>query len=1301
MTQDEVKMGARDRLARLLDERILVLDGAMGTMIQGYGLGEADFQGDAFPSHTRPLLGNNDVLSLSRPDVIGEIHRAYLAAGADVIETNTFSSTRFPMSEYGVEDAVREINLAAAGIAREAADEYSARTPEKPRFVAGVMGPMNHTASISPDVDDPGARNVTFEELRGAYMEQALALLEGGVDLLMVETVFDTLNAKAAIFAILEALEGAAQSPRPPLPIMISGTITDQSGRTLTGQTPEAFYNSVRHAEPLAVGLNCALGPEALRPYLQELSSVSECRVSCHPNAGLPNEFGGYDLSPEEMARTVGGFARAGLLNFAGGCCGAGPDHIAAIAEAVEGTPPRKLPERPVATRLSGLEPLNIGPESLFVNVGERTNVTGSRRFAGLVREGDYEGALEVARQQVRNGAQIVDVNMDEGLLDSEAAMVRFLRLLASEPEICRVPFMIDSSRWEVIEAGLRCVQGKPVVNSISLKDGEEAFREKARLARRYGAAVVVMAFDEAGQADTTERKVEICARSYDILVRQEGFPPEDVVFDPNIFAVATGIPEHDEYATAFFEATRRIKETLPHALVSGGVSNVSFSFRGSDGVREAMHSAFLYHATQAGMDMGIVNAGSIAVYDDVPPELMQAVEDVLFNRDDGATERLTALADRYRGSAARDTEDLAWRDAPVESRLRHALVHGITEFVEEDVEEARRAADRALHVIEGPLMAGMNAVGDLFGAGKMFLPQVVKSARVMKRAVARLVPYLEREKTASDGQRSAGRIVLATVKGDVHDIGKNIVGVVLQCNNYEVFDLGVMAPAEAILAEARKVNADVVGLSGLITPSLDEMVHVAGEMERSGTTVPLLIGGAATSRVHTAIKIEERYSGVTVHVLDASRCPGVVSSLLDEAGRAAYAAGVREEYESIRRKRMGAARRRAPLHSLESARRNRLKLDWTRYRPVRPTFLGRRLLPAGGGTGAQRDRAGTQRDQVGAQREQVGTQRDRAGTQRDRVPVAAHGHGVAASPTTPATDSYDLDELAGRIDWTPFFRAWEIKGVFPDLLSDPEVGPQATSLHEDAQALLRRIRREGLLRARAVIGLYPAASDGDDILLFADESRGEPRAVFPCLRQQFRKGPGRPNLSLADFVAPAESGAAEYAGAFVVTAGLGATELASAFEAQGDDYQAILAKALADRLAEAFAERLHERVRKEFWGYASGESLANTQLIAEEYAGIRPAPGYPACPDHSLKRGIFDLLEPASIGVSLTESCAMAPAASVAGLYIGHPGSFYFGVGRVGGDQLEDYAERSGVPVEEAARWLGPSLAEEGPADG
>ena len=1276
---------------RLLDERILVLDGAMGTMIQRLGLDEEGFRGRRFASHSQPLLGNNDVLCLTQPELVGDIHRAYLDAGADIVETNTFSATRFPMAEYGVEDAVAEINRAAARIARRAADECTARTPSKPRFVAGVLGPMNRTASISPDVDDPGARNVTFEELRRAYGEQARALVEGGVDLLLIETVFDTLNAKAAIFAVLETLDateptgaGARRGGVHParLPVMISGTITDQSGRTLSGQTPEAFYNSVRHAAPLAVGLNCALGPRALRPYLQELSAVCEFPTSCHPNAGLPNAFGDYDLSPDDMARTMGDFARAGYLNIAGGCCGTDPEHVAAIAQAVDGVTPRRPPRLPARTRLAGLEPLDIGPDSLFVNVGERANVTGSRRFARLVRDGAFEEALDVVRQQVRNGAQVVDVNMDEGLLDSEAAMVRFLNLMASEPEISRVPVMIDSSRWEVLEAGLRCVQGKPIVNSISLKDGEDAFLHQARLARRYGAAVVVMAFDEEGQAATADRKAEICARSYDLLVRKAGTPPEDIVFDPNIFAVATGIEEHDDYALAYFEAVRRIKESLPHALVSGGVSNVSFSYRGSHGVREAMHSAFLYHATRAGMDMGIVNAGAIAVYDEIPADLLQAVEDVLFNRDAQATDRLTAMADRYRTAKASEAEDLSWRDGPVEARLRHALVHGATDYVDEDVEEARLAANRALDVIEGPLMAGMNAVGDLFGSGKMFLPQVVKSARVMKRAVARLVPHLEREKTDGDGpaagdgatagagRRSAGRILLATVKGDVHDIGKNIVGVVLQCNGYEVHDLGVMTPAETILAKAREVDAEIVGLSGLITPSLDQMVHVASEMERAGMDVPLLVGGATTSRVHTAVKIEERYSGPVVHVSDASRCAGVAGKLLDPAGRRAYAARVREEYEGIRRRR-AAARPRSPRLSLEAARANRLELDWRRHSPVRPSFLGVRTFPA--------ERTGRASEPTSLSR-----------------PVAARGHGAAASPSVAAARSYDLEELASRVDWTPFFRAWELDGAFPDILSDPIAGPEATRLHEDATALLGRIRRDRLLAARAAIGLYPANAVGDDIVLWADESRKEPAAVFPCLRQQFRKGARRPNLSLADFVAPADSGVRDYAGVFVVTAGEGAAELAARFEAEGDDYQAIMVKALADRLAEAFAERMHERVRREFWGYAAGESLSNRQLIAEEYAGIRPAPGYPACPDHEQKRAIFDLLDAESIGVSLTESCAMAPAASVCGLYVGHPDAFYFGVGRIGADQLADYAARRGTTAENAARWLGSSAPED-----
>ena len=1258
----------RPPIGSLLDDRILVIDGAMGTMIQRCELGEDDFRGDLFRSHPRPLFGNNDLLSLTRPDVIGDIHRAYLAAGADIVETNTFSATRLAMSDYGVEDAAADINLAAARIAREAADEFTARTPDRPRYVAGILGPMNRTASISSDVSDPGARDVNFEQLRAAYAEQARALVEGGADLLVVETVFDTLNAKAALFAIMEVLDAA--SPPTRIPIVISGTITDQSGRTLTGQTPEAFYNSLRHAAPLAFGLNCALGPDQLRPYLHELSQVCEFAVSCHPNAGLPNEFGGYDLSPEDMAATLGGFAREGLLNLAGGCCGTGPDHIAAIAAALEGVEPRRPPKPPVRTRLSGLEPLTIGPESLFVNVGERTNVTGSARFARLVRDGDYETAVEVALQQVRGGAQVIDVNMDEGMLDSEAAMVRFLNLLAAEPEIARVPFMIDSSRWEVIEAGLRCVQGKGVVNSISLKDGEEAFRRQARRIRRYGAAVVVMAFDEEGQAADADRKVEISRRAYDILVRGEGFPPEDIIFDPNIFAVATGIEEHDDYALAYFEAVRRIKETLPHALVSGGVSNVSFSFRGSHGVREAMHSAFLYHAGRGGMDMGIVNAGAIAVYDEIPPELRHAVEDVLFNRDADATDRLTALAGRYRGSAGGDAQDLSWREAPAGARLRHALVHGIADYVEEDAEEARLGFARALQVIEGPLMDGMDAVGDLFGAGKMFLPQVVKSARVMKRAVAHLVPHLEREKgqaAESDAVRAAGRVVMATVKGDVHDIGKNIVGVVLQCNGYEVVDLGVMVPAETILERAQEAGADLIGLSGLITPSLDQMVHVAAEMERAGMTQPLLIGGATTSRVHTAVKIEPRYAGVTVHVPDASRAVAVAGKLLDPGGRPAYAARVREDYEAMRRRR-GDRRRRAPLLSVEAARKNRLTIDWTRHAPVRPTFLGTRLFPAE------------------ASAEGVAAGHGDSATPRGSRHRSCDCNPVSRGPT------YDLAELATRIDWTPFFRAWGLKGAHPSILSDPEVGAQATELHRDALALLRRVRREGLIAARGVVGLFPANASGDDIVLWADEKRDRPLATFPCLRQQFRKA-GRANLCLADFVAPAGSGVRDYAGAFVVTAGLGADDLARRFEADADDYQSILAKALADRLAEAFAERMHERVRRELWGYAPDESLGNEGLIAGEYAGIRPAPGYPASPDHTEKRTIFRLLGADRVGAALTESCAMTPAATVSGLYIGHPDSFYFGVGRIGADQLEDYAGRKGLSRAEAARWLAPNL--------
>ncbi|MYJ40474.1 MAG: methionine synthase [Gemmatimonadetes bacterium] len=1231
-------------LEHALKDRILVIDGAMGTMIQRYRLGEDDFRGKRFADHPHPLQGANDLLSLTRPDVIREIHEGYLAAGADILETNTFNATSISMADYGLETAVYDINLESARLARAAADAFTARDPSRPRFVAGILGPTNRTASISPDVNDPAFRNISFDELAEAYDEQARGLLDGDVDVLMVETVFDTLNAKAALFAIRSLLDRRELH----VPVMVSGTVVDASGRTLSGQTVEAFLNSVRHADPLAIGLNCALGAAALRPHVEELATRADILESCHPNAGLPNELGEYDETPESMAAQLGEFARAGFLNIVGGCCGTVPAHIEAIADAVAGLPARRLPQPPVRTRLSGLEPLTIGPESLFVNVGERTNVTGSQRFARLILDDDYEAALEVALQQVRNGAQIIDVNMDEGMLDSKAAMVRFLNLLAAEPEIARVPFMIDSSRWEVIEAGLKCVQGKAVVNSISLKDGEEAFREQARLIRRYGAAVIIMAFDEEGQADTADRKVEISRRAYDTLVRKEGFPPEDIIFDPNIFAVATGIAEHDEYAVAYFDAVARIKESLPHALVSGGVSNVSFSFRGSHGVREAMHSAFLYHAGRAGMDMGIVNAGAITVYDEIPDELLTAVEDVLFNRDPGATERLTELAGRYRGSAAGDVEDLSWREGPAGQRLQHALVHGITDYIEADTEEARAGAKRALHVIEGPLMAGMNTVGDLFGSGKMFLPQVVKSARVMKRAVAYLVPFLEREKGLDEaetaegagrdrmaGRRSAGRIVMATVKGDVHDIGKNIVGVVLQCNNYEVFDLGVMVPAEHILAKAREVDADLIGLSGLITPSLDQMVHVASEMERTGMTQPLLIGGATTSRVHTAVKIEPRYSGATVHVLDASRCVTVAGRLLDRASRPAYTAAIREEYEGIRRRRAGPGKR-APLLDLEAARANRLTLDWERHAPVRPTFTGTRTFP-----------------------------------------------------------SQHLDALVARIDWTPFFRAWELKGRFPDILSDPDVGPQATSLYDDARALLRRIRRERLLTAKAVIGLYPANASGDDIVIWDSESRDDPLAVLHCLRQQFAKPGNRPNLCLADFVAPECSGVADHVGAFVVTAGEGVAELCAAFEADSDDYQSILAKALADRLAEAFAEHLHERVRREFWGYAPDESLTNSQLIAEEYAGIRPAPGYPASPDHSEKETIFRLLDAPAIGVSLTESCAMIPAASVSGIYIGHPDSFYFGVGRINGDQLNNYAKRKGISIDEATRWLSPNLAE------
>ena len=1226
-----------DSLHRALEERILILDGAMGTMIQTYGLGEADFRGERFVDHPGSLKGNNDLLCLTRPDVIREIHATYLDAGADLISTNTFNANRISQADYGCEDVVYEINREAARIARSAADEFEEADSSRPRYVVGSLGPTNRTASISPDVSDPGYRNVTFEQLASAYEEQARGLLDGGADLLLVETVFDTLNARAALFAILGLLEEAGTTA----PLMVSGTITDASGRTLSGQTPEAFYNSVRHANPFSVGLNCALGAKELRPHLEEISRVAEMPVSCYPNAGLPNEFGGYDQTPEEFAGVMREFAESGFLNLAGGCCGTTPEHIRAMRRSLSDLEPRRADEIEVRCRLSGLEPVSIGPDSLFVNVGERTNVTGSARFRELIKKDDFPAALQVARQQVQGGAQLLDVNMDEGLLDSVGAMRTFLNLIAGEPEIARVPIVIDSSRWEVIEEGLRCVQGKGIVNSLSLKDGEDAFIEKARLVRRYGAAVIVMAFDEQGQADNYERKVEICARAYRILTREVGFPPEDIIFDPNIFAVATGIPEHDHYAVAYLEACRTIKETLPHALVSGGVSNLSFAFRGSDPVREAMHSAFLYHAVHAGMDMGIVNAGALPVYDDIPETLRTAVEDVILARDSEATERLTEMAGAYRGrGGTRPEEDLSWRDGTAEDRLIHALVHGLDEWIEEDVEEVRQRSDRALDVIEGPLMDGMNVVGDRFGDGRMFLPQVVKSARVMKKAVARLVPYVEAESTDEAGL-SKGRIVLATVKGDVHDIGKSIVGVVLQCNGYEVVDLGVMVPSGKILETVRSSNADVVGLSGLITPSLDEMVHVASELEREGFRVPLLIGGATTSRKHTAVKIEEHYSAPTVHVLDASRSVGVIGRLLNESQRDEYASEIRAEYARLREEHEARQQSRQLL-GLEEARGRAFRTRWEEYEPPAPLHPGVHLI--------------------------------------ERQP---------------------LEELVPYIDWTPFFRAWELSGRFPGILDDARVGEQARALYDDARKVLDSIMAAGDLTARGVYGLFPAASLGDDIEVRQGAGQDASALRIPGLRQQLVKSDGRPNLALADFVAPRESGREDWLGAFVVTAGHGVAELASILERDHDDYRAILVRALADRLAEAFAERLHETVRKRDWGYADAEELDNDALIREEYRGIRPAPGYPACPDHSVKRTLFDLLDAERhTDVSLTESFAMLPAATVAGWYFSHPAATYFGVGRIGRDQVEDYAARNARAVSEVERWLSPNLAYERTSD-
>ncbi len=1215
----------------LLGQRILVLDCAMGTMIQGYRLSEEEYRGERFARHPKELKGNNDLLSITQPEVIRAIHDACLEAGSDVIETNTFSSTSIAQSDYGMEDLAYELNRRAARIAREAADAYAEKTPDRPRLVAGAIGPTNRTASISPDVNDPGKRNVTFDELKEAYAEAARGLVDGGADLLLVETIFDTLNAKAAIFGIKEHLEEAGLD----VPVMISGTITDASGRTLSGQVTEAFWNSVRHAEPISVGLNCALGSKELRQYVEEFSRVADVAVSAYPNAGLPNEFGEYDETPEMMAAEIGEWAKNGWLNIVGGCCGTTPEHIEAIVEAVSGHAPRRVPELPRLTRLSGLEPCNIGPDSLFVNVGERTNVTGSRRFKDLILAGDFETALDVARDQVENGAQIIDVNMDEGMLDGEEAMATFLDLIAGEPDISRVPVMIDSSKWSIIEEGLKRVQGKPVVNSISMKEGEEEFVRQARLLRKYGAAVIVMAFDEDGQADTKERKVAICARAYKVLTQTVGFPPEDIIFDPNVFAIATGIEEHNAYGVDYIEAVREISEQLPHARTSGGISNVSFSFRGNDPVREAIHAVFLYHAINAGLTMGIVNAGQLAVYDEIDERLREAVEDVVLNRRDDATERLLALAEEYRDREESDTEAAAqeWRSWPVEKRLEHALVKGIAEYVEEDAEEARQRYDHPVEVIEGPLMDGMDVVGDLFGSGKMFLPQVVKSARVMKRAVAYLVPYIEAEK--SEASKPKGTVVMATVKGDVHDIGKNIVGVILQCNNFEVIDLGVMVPAAKILEVAREKGADVIGLSGLITPSLDEMVHNAKEMQREGFDIPLLIGGATTSQTHTAVKIAPNYEQPTIHVKDASRAVGVVQNLVSENRKAAYAERIAAEYEGVREKHAG-RRSGTKLTSLQKARANGTRIEWEGYVPPRPDVLG-----------------------------------------------------------VKAFDDYPLEEIRPYIDWTFFFHSWQMKGSYPRILQDPEKGEEAKKLFDDAQELLDRIIAEGWLKARAVIGLFPAnALPNDSVEVYADESRERVLKEFHFLRQQRAKPPGRPNRSLVDFVAPKETGLEDYMGFFAVTAGLGADEVSRRFREEHDDYNAIMVQALADRLSEAFAELMHERVRKEFWGYAKDEALDNEALVREEYRGIRPAPGYPACPEHTEKGTLWDLLDAeANSGITLTESFAMYPPSAVSGFYFSHPDSRYFGVAEIGRDQATDYASRKGMALEEAERWLAPNL--------
>ncbi|PCJ50989.1 MAG: methionine synthase [Gammaproteobacteria bacterium] len=1228
------------KFEQALASKILFIDGAMGTMIQAYQFDESDYRGERFADWPSDLKGNNDLLSLTQPERIAEIHSEYLESGADIIETNTFNSTSISMADYGMESLSPEINRASAAIARKVADKFTDDNPQKPRFVAGVLGPTNQTCSLSPDVNDPGFRKVTFKQMQDAYLDSARALVEGGVDIILVETIFDTLNAKAALFAIELLFDELGKR----YPVMISGTIADASGRTLTGQTTEAFYNSLKHIKPVSIGLNCALGPKQLRPYIEELSTIADCYVSVHPNAGLPNEFGGYDETPEDMTSELAEWADQGFINIVGGCCGTSPAHIKDMVEVLSQKPPRVKPTIKSALRLSGLEALTIDETSLFANVGERSNVTGSAKFLRLIKEDDFEAALEVALQQVNNGAQIIDVNMDEGMLDSEAAMVRYLNLIASEPDISKLPIMIDSSKWQVIEAGLQCIQGKGVVNSISLKEGEAIFKQQAILAKRYGAAIIVMAFDEDGQADNVERKYAICKRAYDILTIELEFPPEDIIFDPNIFAIGTGIEEHNNYGLDFIEATSLIKKNLPYALVSGGVSNVSFAFRGNDHVREAIHACFLYNAIKAGMDMGIVNAGQLVVYDEVEPKLLQAVKDVVLNSDLEATDRLLAIADDYRsdGKLVEQIQD-EWRDLPVNERLSHALVKGLTEFIEQDSEEAYQNSSSALEVIEGPLMVGMNAVGDLFGSGRMFLPQVVKSARVMKKSVAYLMPFIEQEKAEKEkagiSTKNAGRILMATVKGDVHDIGKNIVGVVLQCNGFEVIDLGVMVPCDKILEAAKEHQCDLIGLSGLITPSLDEMVHVAKEMHRLNFDLPLMIGGATTSKVHTAVKIAENYPHVVVHVSDASRAVGIATRLFNDDARVILHQELKEEYaqKRILHQQKLSARK---LLSLEKSRKNKAISDWSSYQATKPSFEGIKIF-----------------------------------------------------------DDYELSALVPRIDWAPFFRSWELAGSFPRILSDETVGETATELYEDAQLMLQKIINEKWLTAKAVVGFFPANSITDDIEVYASNVRDQRLCTLHNLRQQNDRTTNtqqhRPNYCLSDFIASKDSGIVDYIGAFAVTAGIGIEQHIEKFEAEHDDYSAIMLKALADRLAEAFAEHLHELVRKDLWGYAKHEDLSNEQLIKEKYQGIRPAPGYPACPDHTEKKTLWSLLEPEkNIGLSLTESYAMYPTAAVSGWYFSHPESRYFGLGKIKSDQVIDYAERKGMSVKDCEKWLAPVLS-------